>query len=143
MEQLELFVDRRNLFEKLHSIEYLYKSFKAVKKNKGAPGILDYNSLKKAAGSCAAARPVIILIFHTHPRKACCGGYGHYTRRSTPCAALAVCLCARAAARHKDRGGPPLPARRAGLISCIPASLRRIVAGSAQGTRRYSVNFIF
>jgi RNA-directed DNA polymerase len=41
MEQLELFVDRRNLFEKLHSIEFLYKGFKAVKKNKGAPGIDD------------------------------------------------------------------------------------------------------
>jgi hypothetical protein len=41
MEQLELFVDRRNLFEKLHSIEFLYKGFKSVKKNKGAPGIDD------------------------------------------------------------------------------------------------------
>jgi retron-type reverse transcriptase len=41
MEQLELFVDRRNLFEKLHSIEFLNKGFKAVKKNKGAPGIDD------------------------------------------------------------------------------------------------------
>lgn len=38
MEQLELFVDRRSLFEKFHSIEFLYKGFRAVKKNKGAPG---------------------------------------------------------------------------------------------------------
>ncbi|MBN1930044.1 MAG: hypothetical protein JW786_00360 [Desulfobacterales bacterium] len=39
MEQLELFVDRRSLFEKLYSIEFLYEGFRAVKKNKGAPGI--------------------------------------------------------------------------------------------------------
>jgi len=39
MEQLELFVDRRSLFEKLCSKELLYKGFRAVKKNQGAPGI--------------------------------------------------------------------------------------------------------
>ncbi len=38
MEQLELFVDKRSLFEKLYSTELLYKGFRAVKKNKGAPG---------------------------------------------------------------------------------------------------------
>jgi group II intron reverse transcriptase/maturase len=37
--QLELFVDRRSLFEKLYSIEFLSEGFRAVKKNKGAPGI--------------------------------------------------------------------------------------------------------
>jgi len=39
MEQLELFIDKRNLFEKLCLIEYLAEGFKAVKRNKGAPGI--------------------------------------------------------------------------------------------------------
>ncbi|QTA79365.1 Group II intron-encoded protein [Desulfonema limicola] len=39
MEQQELFVDKRSLFEKLCSIELLNKGFKAVKKNKGTPGI--------------------------------------------------------------------------------------------------------
>ncbi len=39
MEQLELFDDRRNLFDKLYSMEFLYEGFRAVKKNKGAPGI--------------------------------------------------------------------------------------------------------
>jgi hypothetical protein len=48
----------------------------------------------------------------------CCAPYA---RRSRPCAALAVCLCARAAVRHKARGGPPLPARRAGLIFILAA----------------------
>lgn len=39
MEQLELFMDRRSLFEKLCAFENLYKGFKAVKGNRGAPGI--------------------------------------------------------------------------------------------------------
>lgn len=39
MEQVELFVDRRSLFEKLCSAEFLSEGFKAVRKNKGAPGI--------------------------------------------------------------------------------------------------------
>ena len=39
MEQLELFVDPRSLFEKLHANEFLYKGFRAVKKNQGGPGI--------------------------------------------------------------------------------------------------------
>jgi RNA-directed DNA polymerase len=39
MEQLGLFIDGRNLFEKLCSLEILGEGFKAVKRNKGAPGI--------------------------------------------------------------------------------------------------------
>lgn len=39
MEQLELFVDQRSLFERLYSKELLDKGFRAVKKNQGAPGI--------------------------------------------------------------------------------------------------------
>ena len=39
MKQLELFVDDRSLFEKLCSPELLMQGFKAVKKNRGAPGI--------------------------------------------------------------------------------------------------------
>lgn len=39
MEQVELFIDRRSLFEKLCSSEFLNKGFKAVKRNNGAPGI--------------------------------------------------------------------------------------------------------
>ncbi len=39
MGQLELFIDRRSLFEKLCSLEYLENGFKAVRKNKGAPGV--------------------------------------------------------------------------------------------------------
>lgn len=39
MEQMELFTDERDLFEKLCSIETLEQGFKAVKRNKGAPGI--------------------------------------------------------------------------------------------------------
>jgi len=39
MEQLELFIDRRSLFEKLCSLLFLTEGFKAVKKNKGAPGL--------------------------------------------------------------------------------------------------------
>jgi len=39
MEQLKLFVDKRSLFEKLCDVEYLGKGFKAVKKNKGKPGV--------------------------------------------------------------------------------------------------------
>ena len=39
MRQMELFVDKRSLFEKLCSIEYLEKGFTAVKKNRGAPGV--------------------------------------------------------------------------------------------------------
>lgn len=39
MEQRELFVDERSLFERLCSMEYLMKGFKAVRRNKGAPGI--------------------------------------------------------------------------------------------------------
>jgi len=39
MEQLELFTDGRSLFEKLCSPEFLRKGFKAVRRNKGAPGI--------------------------------------------------------------------------------------------------------
>lgn len=39
MRQMELFIDTRSLFEKLCSMEYLEKGFKAVKKNRGAPGV--------------------------------------------------------------------------------------------------------
>lgn len=39
MEQKKLFVDERDLFERLCSIECLGKGFKAVKRNGGAPGI--------------------------------------------------------------------------------------------------------
>lgn len=39
MKQLELFKDVREPFEKLCSLDYLETGFKAVKKNKGAPGI--------------------------------------------------------------------------------------------------------
>ena len=39
MEQLELIPDTRSLFEKLCSVEYLRQGFRAVKANKGAPGI--------------------------------------------------------------------------------------------------------
>ena len=39
MKQLELFVDNRSLFEKLCSPELLLQGFKAVRKNRGAPGI--------------------------------------------------------------------------------------------------------
>ena len=39
MEQLGLFIDGRSLFEKLCSLEILGEGFKAVKRNKGAPGI--------------------------------------------------------------------------------------------------------
>ena len=38
-EQMCLFTDERSLFEKLCSLEYLKEGFRAVKKNKGAPGI--------------------------------------------------------------------------------------------------------
>jgi group II intron reverse transcriptase/maturase len=39
MKQLELFKDVREPFEKLCSLDYLETGFKAVKRNKGAPGI--------------------------------------------------------------------------------------------------------
>jgi group II intron reverse transcriptase/maturase len=39
MEQMELFIDNRSLFEKLCSLEFLKEGFKAVKRNKGSPGI--------------------------------------------------------------------------------------------------------
>jgi RNA-directed DNA polymerase len=39
MKQLELFKDVRESFEKLCSMDYLETGFKAVRKNKGAPGI--------------------------------------------------------------------------------------------------------
>lgn len=39
MKQLELFKDVREPFERLCSLDYLETGFKAVKKNKGAPGI--------------------------------------------------------------------------------------------------------
>ena len=39
MEQLELILDTRSLFEKLGNAEYLRQGFRAVKANKGAPGI--------------------------------------------------------------------------------------------------------
>jgi group II intron reverse transcriptase/maturase len=39
MRQMELFIDKRSLFEKICSIEYLEKGFTAVKKNRGAPGV--------------------------------------------------------------------------------------------------------
>ncbi len=39
MGQLELFIDKRSLFEKLCSSEYLENGFDAVRKNKGAPGV--------------------------------------------------------------------------------------------------------
>lgn len=39
MEQQELFKDERELFEKLCSLEYLEKGWKAVKRNGGAPGV--------------------------------------------------------------------------------------------------------
>ncbi len=39
MGQLELFIDKRSLFEKLCSLEYLENGFDAVRKNKGAPGV--------------------------------------------------------------------------------------------------------
>jgi RNA-directed DNA polymerase len=39
MEQKELFSDERGLFERLCTVEYLEKGFKAVKRNGGAPGI--------------------------------------------------------------------------------------------------------
>ena len=39
MEQLELILDTRSLFEKLCSAEYLRQGFRAVKANRGAPGI--------------------------------------------------------------------------------------------------------
>jgi group II intron reverse transcriptase/maturase len=39
MKQRELFVDDRSLFERLCSIETLEQGFKAVRKNRGAPGI--------------------------------------------------------------------------------------------------------
>jgi len=38
-EQMSLFTDDRSLFEKLCSLEYLREGFKAVKKNRGSPGI--------------------------------------------------------------------------------------------------------
>lgn len=41
MEQRGLFVDERSPFEKLCSMEYLRKGFKAVRRNDGAPGIDD------------------------------------------------------------------------------------------------------
>lgn len=39
MEQLELIPDTRSLFEKLCSVEYLRQGFRAVKANRGSPGI--------------------------------------------------------------------------------------------------------
>lgn len=39
MEQLELIPDTRRLFEKLCDVVYLRQGFRAVKTNKGAPGI--------------------------------------------------------------------------------------------------------
>ena len=39
MAQLELILDTRSLFEKLCSVEFLRQGFRAVKSNKGAPGI--------------------------------------------------------------------------------------------------------
>ena len=39
MKQQELFVDNRSLFEKLYSPELLLQGFKAVRKNRGAPGV--------------------------------------------------------------------------------------------------------
>ena len=39
MKQMKLSIDERNLFEKLCSLEYLIEGFKAVKKNRGSPGI--------------------------------------------------------------------------------------------------------
>lgn len=34
-----MFIDERSLFEKLHSMEFLREGFRAVKKNKGVPGV--------------------------------------------------------------------------------------------------------
>ena len=39
MRQMELFVDKRSLFEKLCSLEFLEEGFRAVKRNKGSHGI--------------------------------------------------------------------------------------------------------
>ena len=39
MEQLNIPEDPQNLFEQITSIEQLLKGFKAVRKNKGSPGI--------------------------------------------------------------------------------------------------------
>ena len=39
MEQLELIPDTRSLFEKLCSVEYLRQGLRAVKANRGSPGI--------------------------------------------------------------------------------------------------------
>jgi len=39
MGQLELILDTRSLFEKLCNAEYLRQGFRAVKANRGAPGI--------------------------------------------------------------------------------------------------------
>ena len=39
MEQLELIADTRSLFEKLCNVEYLRQGFRAVKANRGSPGI--------------------------------------------------------------------------------------------------------
>lgn len=46
MRQRSLFVDERSLFEKLCDLEYLEAGFKAVKKNRGSPGI-DEVSIKE------------------------------------------------------------------------------------------------
>ncbi len=39
MEQLELIPDTRSLFEKLCNMAYLRQGFRAVKRNRGAPGL--------------------------------------------------------------------------------------------------------
>ncbi|MCP3677101.1 MAG: hypothetical protein GY721_05785 [Deltaproteobacteria bacterium] len=39
MGQLELFIDKRSLFEKLCSVENLGNGFDAVRKNKGGAGV--------------------------------------------------------------------------------------------------------
>jgi RNA-directed DNA polymerase len=39
MEQMKLSIDNRSLFEKLCSMEFLHEGFRAVKKNKGSPGV--------------------------------------------------------------------------------------------------------
>jgi hypothetical protein len=152
-------------------------------------------------------QPVFIFIFPAHPRKACCGGYGHcrvrnieksrlrsarpirrligrgflscvlqkdagrtpktfplskllhnkhyvnfsqcsapyapFARRSRPCAPLAVCLtCSGYSPAKSMRGFRSLRAQPSDFIftrlSSAPCR-----AGSAQGTRRHSVYFIF
>jgi RNA-directed DNA polymerase len=39
MKQMTLTIERSDLFEKLCSLEYLLEGFKAVKRNRGSPGV--------------------------------------------------------------------------------------------------------